>query len=148
MQAACKQAEREKAARTLGDRWDVRRITRERVVCDRTQRERSYAEQKFIQTIIVDPTILIYDINRYSIIPAVFLFDFLVSFNLLFVVPNIFFYKCLAVLLCFARFNLESLSQNCTSFSMFSFVMKDFIYKKKLVFHILEYSMIKININK
>ena len=76
MQAACTQAEREQAARTLGDRSDVRRTARERVVCDRTQRERSYVEQKFLQTIIVDPTILIYDINRYVIIPAVFLSNF------------------------------------------------------------------------
>ena len=73
MQAACTQAEREQAARTLGDRSDVRRTARERVVCDRTQRE-----HKFLQTIIVGPTILIYDINRYAIIPAVFLSDFLV----------------------------------------------------------------------
>ena len=106
MQAACPQAEREQADRTLGDRLDVRRTARERVVCDRTQRERSYVEQKFLQTIIVGPIILIYDINRYAIIPAVFLSDFFVSFKLLFVVPNIFLYKYLAVLLCFVRFNL------------------------------------------
>ena len=106
MQAACTQAEREQAARTLGDRSDVRRTARERVVCDRTERERSYDEQKFLQTIIVGPTNLIYDINRYAIIPAVSLSDFLVSFKLLFVVPIIFLYKCLAVLLCFVRFNL------------------------------------------
>ena len=106
MQAVCTQAEREQAARTLGDRSNVRRTARERVVCDRTQGERSYVEQKFLQTIIVVPTILIYDINRYTIIPAVFLSDFLLSFKLLFVVNNIFLYKCLAVLLCFVRFNL------------------------------------------
>ena len=76
------------------------------MVCDRTQRERSYVEQKFLQTIIVDPTILIYDINRYAIIPAAFLSDFLDSFKLLFVVPNIFLYKYLAVFLCFVRINL------------------------------------------
>ena len=116
MQAACTQAEheqaartqagREQAARTLGDRSDVKRTARERVFCNRTQRERSYVEQKFLQTIIVGPTILIYNINRYAIIPVVFLSDFLVSFKLLFVVPNIFLYKCLTVLLCFVRFNL------------------------------------------
>ena len=76
MQASCTQADREQAARTLDDRSNVRRTARERVVCDRTQRERSYVEQKFLQTIIVYTTILIYDINRYAIIPVVFLSDF------------------------------------------------------------------------
>ena len=44
VQATCMQAEREQAARTLGDRSNVRRTTREQVVCDRTQGERSYVE--------------------------------------------------------------------------------------------------------